>query len=134
MVILVVAASSTSEAMRSMVAEGFSSRGAHIHTTVLGETQEDNDLDNTLSCSLDPAADLIVYLASDITFSDAGGPQLRQVAAWAATRCIPVIALAHHTHISTRELRTVGVEAGYEITCDLDVAQIAQTWVWPSDP
>ncbi len=73
--------------------------------------------------------DLIIYLTEQLTFADGGGPHLRQVASWAEAAVVPVIVAAGQCQISTRELRTLGVEAGYAMTSLDDVRRLAQTWV-----
>ena len=73
--------------------------------------------------------DLAVYVADEVTFGDGGGAYLRQVSSWAEQALVPVIVIASLCRISTRELRTLGVEAGYEAATDEDVRRVVQTWV-----
>ncbi|MCL2736576.1 MAG: hypothetical protein FWD75_08115 [Propionibacteriaceae bacterium] len=72
--------------------------------------------------------DLVVVVADEVSFADAGGPGLRQVSSWAEARAVPVIVVAGTCQISTRELRSVGVEAGYGVAAADDVRRIVQTW------
>lgn len=74
-------------------------------------------------------ADLIVYIGDQVIFADGGGPHLRQVSTWAEEAAVPVIALAPTVEISTRELRTLGVEAGYSVASLSDVEAIVRTWL-----
>lgn len=80
------------------------------------------------------ASDLLVVLLERIEFRDAGGDVLRQLTAWAEPAGTPVVALARHVRISTRELRTVGVEVAYEVdpgpTGEEALARVAGTWCW----
>jgi len=73
--------------------------------------------------------DLAVLVADEVSFADGGGPYLRQVSSWAQAALVPVIVVASSCRISIRELRTLGVEAGYEVTSDEDVRRVVQTWV-----
>jgi len=72
--------------------------------------------------------DLVVYISDEMTFADSGGPYLRQVASWAESGCVPVIVVASTCRISTRELRSMGVEAGYKVATGEDVRRVVQTW------
>jgi len=74
-------------------------------------------------------ADLVVYITEEVHFADSGGPVLIRVARWAQTLCVPVIAVARQCWISTRELRTVGVEAGYAVASAEDMRTVVATWV-----
>jgi hypothetical protein len=74
-------------------------------------------------------ADLVVYVGDQVIFADGGGVHLRQVSTWAEEAAVPVVALAPHIEISTRELRTLGVEAGYGVSSPADVAAVVQTWL-----
>ncbi|MDR2974468.1 MAG: hypothetical protein LBV00_07120 [Propionibacteriaceae bacterium] len=73
--------------------------------------------------------DLVVYLADELTMADAGGPWLRQTASWAERALTPVIAVAPTCHVSTREWRSLGVEAGYAVTTPDDARLVVVTWV-----
>ena len=72
--------------------------------------------------------DLAVFAADQVVFADDGGPWLRQIAGWAAAAAVPVIAVARRVDISTRELRTIGVEAAYQAGSAAAIRPIATTW------
>jgi len=74
-------------------------------------------------------ADLVVFVTEEVQFADSGGPVLKRVAVWAQQQCVPVIAVARQCWISTRELRTVGVEAGYAMAGVEDVRSVVGTWI-----
>jgi hypothetical protein len=74
-------------------------------------------------------AELVVYVTVTLSFADTGGPYLRQVSTWAEACACPVIVAAQTTQISTRELRTVGVEAAYQAETEADVARMVSTWM-----
>ena len=73
--------------------------------------------------------DLAVVVADEIGFLDSGGPVVRQVASWAQHWAVPVIVVASRCEISTRELRTVGVEAAYAVGSAEDVRKVVRTWI-----
>lgn len=118
--------------LTEVAAQEFAARGAEVDRL---------DLDRALNTPIPTVAhlreisqlfqgrDLIVYITDAVTIADGGGPMLRQVSAWAETACTPVIVLASQCRISTRELRTLGIEAGYEAATREDVRRVAQTFL-----
>jgi glycerate kinase len=79
------------------------------------------------------AADLALGLIDALEFHDGGGPELARLAAAAASAAVPLVALTPCLAISTRELRTVGVEAAYAVDAAAPATvldRIAQTWSW----
>ena len=119
-----------SNALYPLVEKGFRDGGADV---------ERLDLDD-LTTSLDGLRevsqrfadkDLAVYVADEVGFADGGGPYLRQVSSWAERGLIPLVVVASSCRISTRELRTLGVEAGYEAANEEDVRRVVQTWIPP---
>jgi hypothetical protein len=80
------------------------------------------------------ATELVVWVADQVGFGDGGGPGLRRVAAAAGRRLVPMIVVAGQCWISTREWRTLGVEAGYQVTDPGQLAVIASTWCQPVRP
>ena len=104
-----------------MVIQGFQGSGVDVGRVALSEVP------CGLGGSID-GCDLVVYLTEELGFAD-GGPQLMSVAEASNERLVPVILVAAQCRVSTRELRTWGVEAGYEVSCLDDVVRIARTWV-----
>jgi len=117
-------------------------RLAETEFTKAGATIETLDMDEALGTTPIPTVsllndlaqrfhhkDLIVFATDEVRFADGGGPVLRQVSTWAETALIPVIVMACHCRISTRELRTLGIEAGYEVATLDEARRVAQTWV-----
>lgn len=78
------------------------------------------------------AADLVVLVAPTLDFGGAGIEEARAAATWAQHALLPCIALATRVQISSRELRTFGVESAYELGTDVPVAasRVARTWTW----
>ncbi len=77
-------------------------------------------------------ADLVVLVAEVIDFGGAGIAETRAAAAWAERALAPCIAVATSVHISSRELRTFGVESVYELGGEAaaGAGRIAHTWNW----
>lgn len=78
------------------------------------------------------SVDLIVGVVDEFDFGGAGIAEAHAVAVWAQRAAAPCIMIASRTSISTRELRTHGVEAAYELGDDVEIeaARIARTWSW----
>jgi len=72
--------------------------------------------------------DLVAFATDRVVFADGGGPDLRRVARWAEAAAVPVIALAEQVEISTRELRTLGVETAYQIDSAAAVGRVVANW------
>jgi glycerate kinase len=78
------------------------------------------------------AADLVVLVTEVLDFGGAGIAEARAAAGWAETGLVPCIAIAGRVQISSRELRTLGVESAYELGAEVaeEAARIARTWNW----
>jgi glycerate 2-kinase len=78
------------------------------------------------------AADLVVLVTPALDFGGAGVEELRAAAAWAQQALLPCIALASRVQISSRELRTFGVESAYQLAADPagEASRVARTWSW----
>lgn len=90
------------------------------------------DLDRSLAL-----ADLLVVVTDALDFGGAGVPLAQAAAGWAATAGAPCIVVARAVQISSRELRTLGIESAYGLTGDegdaglAELAQrVARTWSW----
>ncbi|HSN12852.1 MAG TPA: glycerate kinase [Propionibacteriaceae bacterium] len=78
------------------------------------------------------AADLVVVVTPVLEFGGAGIEEARAAAGWAQEALLPCIAVATVVQISSRELRTFGVESAYELGSDAAAAasRVARTWSW----
>ena len=78
------------------------------------------------------AADLVVVVTEVLDFGGAGMAETRAASAWAEQGLVPCIAVAGQVTISSRELRTFGVESAYEVGDDpaAGAARVAHTWSW----
>jgi glycerate 2-kinase len=78
------------------------------------------------------AADLVVLVTDVLDFGGAGIAETRAVAAWAEKALVPCVAIARRVQISSRELRTLGVESAYELGSDgaAGASRVARTWNW----
>jgi len=78
------------------------------------------------------AADLVVLVTDVLDFGGAGIAEARAAAAWAEMGLVPCVAIAGRVQISSRELRTLGVESAYELGVGVaeEAARIARTWNW----
>ena len=115
----------------SLVEQGFTDAGAEVERCELPDVATVIPLRSDLReiSQHFGGKDLVVYVADEVGFGDAGGPVLRQVTSWAARALVPVIVMASVCRISTRELRILDVEAGYEVATGEDVRRVVQTWV-----
>jgi len=120
-----------SDVLFSLVEKGFQDAGTDVEALSLDGLDALIPLGSVLKemARHFTGKDLVVYIADEVTFADGGGPYLRQVSSWAEQALVPVIVIANVCRISTRELRTLGVEAGYEAVTDEDVRRVVQTWV-----
>jgi len=118
-------------ALYSLVEQGFRDAGAEVERCELpdGAARSLHQSDLREISQHFRGKDLAVYIADEVGFGDAGGPALRQVTSWAARELVPVIIMASVCRISTRELRILGVEAGYDVATEEDVRRVVQTWV-----
>ncbi len=78
------------------------------------------------------AADLVVVVTDALDFGGAGVAETQAASSWAAENLVPCLAIADRVHISSRELRTFGVESAYAAEGDLAgcAARVARTWNW----
>ncbi len=78
------------------------------------------------------AADLVVVVTATLDFGGAGIEESRAASAWAQQALLPCIALASRVQISSRELRTLGVESAYELGVEPagEASRVARTWNW----
>ena len=111
-----------------LVEKGFNDGGADVESLEIDDVR--TTLDGLREISQHFAGkDLAVYVTDEVGFADGGGPYLRQVCSWAERGLVPVIVMVCACRISTRELRTLGVEAGYEVATEEDVRRVVQTWL-----
>ena len=117
--------------LTSLVEKGFREAGVDVERLDLGGLGDMIPLGTVLRemSRRFIGKDLAVYVTDELTFADGGGPYLRQVSSWAGARLVPVIVVASTCRISTRELRTLGVEAGYAVSDDQDIRRVVHTWV-----
>lgn len=88
-------------------------------------------------------ADLVVTGGGQMDFGTMGGDVLSTVLAAATAALRPVVVVAVHNFISSRELRSIGVEAAYSVRADVTdqtpvgadellaaVRPVATSWAW----
>lgn len=87
------------------------------------------------------SADLLVVVADEIDFGDAGGEVVAAARSWAEAALLPCVAVCGEVRISARELRTLGIEAAYGLPAGASPSEeslavlgrrVAATWSWPS--
>jgi len=132
-ILLVVSGGDQARETKRLAEAEFEQAGAAVETLDMDETLGTTPIP-TVSLLNDLAQrfhhkDLVVFATDEVRFADGGGPVLRQVSTWAETALTPVIVMAPHCRISTRELRTMGIEAGYEVTTNAEARRVVQTWV-----
>jgi len=84
-------------------------------------------------------ADLVVVVADALDFGSAGGEVVTAARAWAEAASLPCVAVCRSVRISSRELRTLGIEAAYglepadavdEASFGALATKVASTWTW----
>lgn len=87
-------------------------------------------------------ADLVVTGCTQLDFGTSGGPVLRRVAELAEHHTSPVIAVAGQNYVSSRELRSMGIEQAYSLAPDAKpetlgakeigggMEAVVRQWVW----
>ncbi len=88
------------------------------------------------------SADLVVTGCTQLDFGTSGGPVLRRVAELAESHTSPVIAVAGQNYVSSRELRSMGIEQAYSLAPDVKpetlgaeeigrgMEVVVRQWVW----
>ncbi|MDR0488645.1 MAG: hypothetical protein LBG99_04470 [Propionibacteriaceae bacterium] len=105
------------------VLQGFKDRGANLVAVELPKVAE-QDFENQLE-----GHNLLIYVTTEVEGFSAPDPRLITITRKATDHLIPVILITSQCRISTRELRTWGIEAAYEITSPQEAQKVAQTWV-----
>jgi hypothetical protein len=134
MKILLATHEKTPTSLNELVKAGFESRGADVEEVHIDDVSAHRLVPRVISATLRNQAeffqgrDLVAYLTDELTFADVGGATLEQVATWAQAQATPVIVIAAQVAVSTRELRTRGVAAAYQISTADDVTRVVTTW------